>query len=108
MWLSAEYTQVVVAFEASQAGRDPKAAWRSHKPTVRQRYLALELAIMLQVEQPVLATKGQAHDWLKRAGGRFDILKPPPMPPLPRAERAEPDGGADRPARPRRGPERRG
>ena len=86
VWLSAEYTHVVVAFEASQAGRDPKAAWRSHKPTVRQQYLVLELSDMLQVEQPVLATKGQAHDWLKRAGGRFDILKPPPMPPLPRIE----------------------
>jgi hypothetical protein len=83
VWLSDLYRAVVIDFETSAVGRDPDAGWRRLQPTVRQQYLALELARLNELALPAFRTRGEAHIWLQQQGGRADILTPPPLPPLP-------------------------
>ena len=85
-WLRDLYQTAVLAFENSVAGRNPCGSWRKDAPTARQAYLAVELARFLQLEQPALATKGEAHDWLYTHGGNPRFLSRPDLPQLPSRE----------------------
>ncbi|WP_194745754.1 hypothetical protein [Thermaurantiacus tibetensis] len=75
-------------WQASPAANDPHAPWRRRPPTSRQRYAIASIvrtlsAVDPEFRPPAIATRGEAHDFLERAGGnpRFRAPPAPPRPP---------------------------
>ena len=69
------YRNAVFDWQARPAANDPTAPWRRRSITAKQRYL-IEIvvdclaAISPSFQQPHLANRGAAHDWLRDVGGR--------------------------------------
>lgn len=81
-WIAALHHEQTVTFLESPAGKNPKAAWRSRRPTRRQTYLIAEIARACGIDEPELTTRGDAFDWiLDRGNPRYWAL--PPKPPIP-------------------------
>lgn len=72
-WLRELYVAKTQDFFASRKGCDPKARWRSEKPTVNQIYIAAQICLDLQLEPRTFANRGEAFDWitLKEGNPRF-------------------------------------
>ena len=81
-WLRALHIEETETFLRSQAGRDPKAAWRRKPPTVNQTYLIEQICLDLQVELPRFRTRGEAFNWIEEMGGNPRYLSEPGRPDL--------------------------
>ncbi len=74
------YDAAVTAFVTS--GRTgPQERWRRNAITVDQANLILRICVWRQVDEPVLATRGEAFDWIYAAGGNPTWWAPPTTPP---------------------------
>lgn len=82
-WLSELYIEETEAFLKTEAGRDPKAPWRSRPPTRRQVFLAAEMARAIGINAPTFDTRGEAFEWVRRQGGNPRYWSLPPTPELP-------------------------
>lgn len=85
-WLHNLYWKETAFFLSSEKGWDPKARWRSEKPTASQKHLVREISRVLQLAEPTFAKRGDAFDWLKAQGGNPRFASAPPMPTLPASE----------------------
>ena len=74
------YRQEVERFEASAAFAKP--GWRREEPTAEQYYLIEEIVLALEIEMPALRTRGEAFNYIKKAGGNPVFWTEPLMPNL--------------------------
>ena len=81
-WLRDLYIEETEAFLRSRKGRDPKARWRSEKPTANQTYIIAEICLDLQLELAKPATRGAAFDWIQIQGGNPRFTREPARPDL--------------------------
>lgn len=81
-WLCQLYVAETQTFLTSRKGRDPKAKWRTEKPTDNQKHIAAQLCIDLQLAARRFANRGDAHDWIKSKGGNLRFQHEPPRPDL--------------------------
>lgn len=84
-FLANAYRAAVDEFESSPNGRDPAAKWRFGRVTLKQQYIIDRISQLLAAddpdfEWPYFRNAGEAHDWIKRAGGnpRFRDEPTPP------------------------------
>lgn len=52
-----------------QSANPGSTGWRDRKPSSSQMHLVRRIAEAFGIEQPELATRGQAHDWIEANGG---------------------------------------
>ena len=79
-WLRELYIAETETFLQSKKGQDPEAKWRFDPPTVFQTYIIAEICLNLQLETPVLATRGEAAKWIEDHDGNPRFTREPPPP----------------------------
>ncbi|ASY43482.1 hypothetical protein CJD35_02685 [Sphingobium xenophagum] len=82
---AAVYHEAVQKWQASSKADDPAAAWRRRPITAKQNYLITMISECLAVADrwfvpPFIQNRGEAHDWLRKAGGRPMFWRPPSKP----------------------------
>ncbi|RSU75862.1 hypothetical protein BRX37_10235 [Sphingomonas sp. S-NIH.Pt3_0716] len=74
-WNRALYVSEVESFAQSKAAQNQRAAWRRKPPTRGQIYLISEAVRAFDFDPPIVSTRGEAFEWLRKVGGNPRFAK---------------------------------